>query len=141
MVGLGALRFLKVHNAENQVASLQSQINGLELQIPKYDKVQQEHSLILDLAAISNPIVNQRGLLARRPRPCAIHPEWRQHSHLLRQRRSAPAATAGTAPPARQRHGPPAADPDRNGEHLLAVVVRLHLLPQLVLLRSMAPAS
>ena len=29
------------------------------MQIPRYDKVQQEHSEILDLAAISNPIVNQ----------------------------------------------------------------------------------
>jgi hypothetical protein len=57
MAGLGALRFLKVHNAENQVASLQVQITGLRVQIPKYDKVQQEHALILDLAAISNPIV------------------------------------------------------------------------------------
>lgn len=57
MVGVGALRFLKVHNAENQVASLQSSINVLQVQIPRYDKVQQEHSLILGLAAISNPIV------------------------------------------------------------------------------------
>jgi type IV pilus assembly protein PilM len=57
MAGLGVLRFLKVHNAENQVASLQVQITGLRVQIPKYDKVQQEHALILDLAAISNPIV------------------------------------------------------------------------------------
>jgi type IV pilus assembly protein PilM len=59
MVGLGAMRFLKVHNAENQVSSLTSQIGALNLQIPRYDKVQQEHSEILDLAAISNPIVNQ----------------------------------------------------------------------------------
>jgi type IV pilus assembly protein PilM len=57
MVGLGVLRFLKVHNAENQVASLQSQINVLQVQIPRYDKVQQQHALILGLAAISNPIV------------------------------------------------------------------------------------
>jgi hypothetical protein len=33
------------------------QITGLRVQIPKYDKVQQEHALILNLAAISNPIV------------------------------------------------------------------------------------
>jgi type IV pilus assembly protein PilM len=57
MAGLGVQRFLKVHNAENQVASLQVQITGLRAQIPKYDKVEQEHALILNLAAVSNPIV------------------------------------------------------------------------------------
>lgn len=57
MVGFGALRFLKVHNAENQVASLQGQIGNLSAQIPKYNKVEQERATILDLAAISNPIV------------------------------------------------------------------------------------
>jgi type IV pilus assembly protein PilM len=57
MIGLGALRFLKVHDAENQVADLQTQITGLRTQIPKYDKVQQERAAILGLAAISNPIV------------------------------------------------------------------------------------
>jgi type IV pilus assembly protein PilM len=57
MVGLGALRFLKVHNAENNVASLQEQITGINAQIPRYNKVQQEHSTILNLAAISSPIV------------------------------------------------------------------------------------
>ena len=58
MVGLGALRFLKVHNAENQVAGLQGQIAAINAQIPRYNKVQQEHSTILNLAAISSPIVN-----------------------------------------------------------------------------------
>jgi len=57
MVGLGALRFLKVHNAENQVASLKVQITGLRAQIPKYNKIEQEHGLILNLQAISNPVV------------------------------------------------------------------------------------
>jgi Tfp pilus assembly protein PilN len=57
MAGLGVLRFLKVHNAENQVASLQVQITSLNTQIPKYDKVQQERALILNLQAISTPIV------------------------------------------------------------------------------------
>jgi type IV pilus assembly protein PilM len=57
MAGLGVQRFLKVHNAENQVASLQVQIMSLKTQIPKYDKVQQQRALILDLAAISTPIV------------------------------------------------------------------------------------
>ncbi len=58
MLGLGAFRFLKVHNAENQVAGLQTQITSLQGQIPKYSKVQQERKLILSLAAISNPLVN-----------------------------------------------------------------------------------
>ena len=57
MVGLGVMRFLTVHNAENQVSALQSQIGVLNAQIPKYDKVQQERAAILGLAAISNPIV------------------------------------------------------------------------------------
>src|ERR1019366_4273775 len=50
-------RFLKVHDAENQVAGLNSQISVLRIQIPKYDKVQQERAAILGLASISNPIV------------------------------------------------------------------------------------
>ncbi|MGA2527563.1 MAG: pilus assembly protein PilM [Acidimicrobiales bacterium] len=58
MVALGALRFLKVHDAENQVASLQNQITAVRIQIPKYNKVQQERSEIVDLSAVSNPIVN-----------------------------------------------------------------------------------
>jgi type IV pilus assembly protein PilM len=58
MVGLGALRFFKVHNAENQVAGLQGQIATINAQIPRYNKVQQERSTILNLAAISNPIVS-----------------------------------------------------------------------------------
>lgn len=58
MIGLGALRFLKVHNTENKVAALQTQISSLKVQIPEYSKIQQQRSLILGLAAISNPIVN-----------------------------------------------------------------------------------
>ena len=57
MVGLGVQRFLKVHTAENQVASLQGQIAGLKTQIPKFSKVQQDRTTILGLEAISNPIV------------------------------------------------------------------------------------
>jgi hypothetical protein len=57
MAGLGVLRFLKVHNAENQVASLQVQITSLRIQIPRYDKVEQERALILSLQTISTPIV------------------------------------------------------------------------------------
>lgn len=57
MAGLGVLRYLKVHNAENQVTSLQAQITSLRAQIPRYNKVEQEHALILHLAAVSSPIV------------------------------------------------------------------------------------
>jgi len=57
MAGLGVLRYLKVHNAENQVASLQGQITSLQIQIPKYNKVQQERAQILGLEDISVPIV------------------------------------------------------------------------------------
>ena len=57
MAGLGVLRYLKVHNAENQVASLQVQITSLRIQIPRYDKVEQERALILGLQTISTPIV------------------------------------------------------------------------------------
>jgi type IV pilus assembly protein PilM len=57
MAGLGVLRYLKVHNAENQVASLQVQITSLRIQIPRYDKVEQERALILSLQTISTPIV------------------------------------------------------------------------------------
>ena len=57
MVGLGVQRFLKVHDAENQVASLKTQITSVRIQIPKYDKVQQERAEILGLASISEPIV------------------------------------------------------------------------------------
>ena len=57
MVGLGVQLFLKVHNAENQVAALQRQVTSIQVQIPKYNKVQQERAEILGLAAISQPIV------------------------------------------------------------------------------------
>ena len=57
MVGLGVLRFLKVHNAENQVTSLNGQIAGLKAQIPEYSKVQQERAAIIAFSSISNPIV------------------------------------------------------------------------------------
>ena len=57
MAALGVLRFLKVHNAENQVAGLQRQIAYVQIQIPKYDKVQQERAEIIGLESISTPIV------------------------------------------------------------------------------------
>jgi type IV pilus assembly protein PilM len=57
MVGLGVLRFFKVHNAENQVTSLNGQISGLKAQIPEYSKVQQERAAIIAFSNISNPIV------------------------------------------------------------------------------------
>jgi len=39
LIGLGVLRFFQVHNAENNVASLNSQISSLNAQIPRYDAV------------------------------------------------------------------------------------------------------
>jgi type IV pilus assembly protein PilM len=57
MVAFGALRFLKVHNAENQVAALQTQIGSVNAQIPRYNKVERERATILALASISQPIV------------------------------------------------------------------------------------
>jgi len=57
MAVLGVLRFLKVHDAENQVSALQAQITDLQAQIPKYSKIQQERALILHYSDISNPIV------------------------------------------------------------------------------------
>ena len=57
MAGLGVLRFLKVRSAENQVTSLQAQIVDINAQIPRYNKVEQEHATILGLEAISSPIV------------------------------------------------------------------------------------
>ena len=68
MAGFGVLRFLKVHNAENQVASLQAQITNLNIQIPKYNKVQQERAEILGLAGNKHSPRNRRGVLA-----------WRDH--------------------------------------------------------------
>jgi len=57
MVGLGVYRYLKVHNAENQVSSLKQQITALQAEIPKYSYVQQERAAILHLADISIPLV------------------------------------------------------------------------------------
>ncbi len=39
LIAFGAWKFLQVHNAENNVAALQSNISGLNAQIPKYDLV------------------------------------------------------------------------------------------------------
>jgi type IV pilus assembly protein PilM len=57
MVGLGVLRFWKVHNAENQVASLISQETSIKAQIPKYNKVYDERETIQDMADMSTPVV------------------------------------------------------------------------------------
>jgi hypothetical protein len=39
LVAFGAWKFLKVHNAQNNVATLQSDISTLNAQVPKYDLV------------------------------------------------------------------------------------------------------
>jgi type IV pilus assembly protein PilM len=39
LMGFGAWKFLQVHNAQNQVSSIQSNINALNAQVPKYDEV------------------------------------------------------------------------------------------------------
>jgi len=39
LLAFGAWKFLQVHNAQNQVASLQSEISTLNAQVPKYDLV------------------------------------------------------------------------------------------------------
>jgi type IV pilus assembly protein PilM len=39
LVGFGAWKFLQVHNAQNQVSSIQSNIDALNAQVPKYDEV------------------------------------------------------------------------------------------------------
>jgi hypothetical protein len=39
LVGFGAWKFLQVHNAQNQVSALQSNIASLNAQVPKYDAV------------------------------------------------------------------------------------------------------
>jgi type IV pilus assembly protein PilM len=59
MVGLGGLRFLKVRNAENQSASIQQNIAGLQAQIPRYNKVQQQSQTITDLTNLAAPVVSQ----------------------------------------------------------------------------------
>ena len=39
LVGFGAWKFLQVHNAQNQVSAIQSNIDVLNAQVPKYDSV------------------------------------------------------------------------------------------------------
>ena len=136
MAGLGVLRFLKVHNAENQVAGLQRQIAYIRTQIPKYDKVQQD-------TPDPRPRDDQhsdrhrRSLLARRDRG----------PHALPHRQ---AARSPASPPARFPRGSGCSDSrcsctaaahagrdaDRDREHLSPIADRVHLLPQLVLLRQ-----
>ena len=57
MAGLGVMRFLKVHDAENTVASLKTQVATLQAEIPKYDKVQREQAAILADSKVATPIV------------------------------------------------------------------------------------
>jgi type IV pilus assembly protein PilM len=104
MVGLGVMRFLKVHDAENQVSALQGQINVLNTQIPKYDKVQQERAAILGLAAISNPIVADEvywpGVFQALRRSTPTGGTISSFSASLVPRTAPVAATAGKAAPA-----------------------------------------
>jgi type IV pilus assembly protein PilM len=39
LIGFGAMKFLQVHNAQNNVNALQSSITSLNTQVPKYDEV------------------------------------------------------------------------------------------------------
>jgi type IV pilus assembly protein PilM len=39
LLGFGAWKFLQVHNAQNQVSAIQSNIDTLNAQVPKYDEV------------------------------------------------------------------------------------------------------
>ena len=131
MVGFGALRFLKVHNAENQVASLQGQIGNLSAQIPKYNKVEQERATILDLAAISNPIVQDEvywpGVFTALTRAT---PSGGTISSF-----SANSVGAGNRDHADEHcTGRSGCSSDSVGQHLSPIAVRLPVFPQLVLL-------
>ena len=137
MAALGVLRFLKVHNAENQVAGLQRQIAYLKTQIPKYDKVQQERAEILGLAAISNPIVQDEvywpGVITALAHATPAGGTVTSFSARCRSTRGSgcgdsrcsctPAAHTGR-------------DADREPQHLSPVANRVHVLPQLVLLHQ-----
>ena len=104
MVALGVLRYLKVHNAENQVASLQTQITSIRVQIPRYDKVQQERAEILNLAAISSPIVSDEvywpGVITTLTKATPTGGTITAFSGGTVPRSAPVAATAGTVPAA-----------------------------------------
>jgi type IV pilus assembly protein PilM len=56
--GLGAMRFLQVRKAEKGVGSLNSSIAFLRVQIPKYNKVQQQDTEIVADSNIGLPLVS-----------------------------------------------------------------------------------
>lgn len=57
MIGGGVLRYLSVHNAENQVASLQSQITTTKLNITRYDVAEQKYTEVSSDQALLTPLV------------------------------------------------------------------------------------
>jgi len=57
MIGGGVLRYLSVHNAENKVASLQSQITATNLKIGVYDLAEQKLNEVSADQAVLTPIV------------------------------------------------------------------------------------
>ncbi|MHB1510456.1 MAG: type IV pilus assembly protein PilM [Acidimicrobiales bacterium] len=57
MAGFGVMRYLSVHNAENQVATLQSQITTTKLDITKYDVAQQKYLEVSADQSLLTPLV------------------------------------------------------------------------------------
>ena len=113
------------------MASLQVQIASINPYFPKYDKIQQERSEILGLAAISNPIVTDEvywpGVLTAltRDTPTGGTITSFSASSIPRVVPTAGAACGRTTNTGR--------DPDRVAQHLPPVANRVYLLPQLVL--------
>lgn len=54
----GVLRFLQVHNAEQGIGSSRATITYLQAQIPKYDKVSQQHAALVADRALALPLVS-----------------------------------------------------------------------------------
>jgi len=57
MIGGGVLRYLKVHNAENQGAALQAKITNTRLEITHYDVAQQKYDEVSNDQSLLTPIV------------------------------------------------------------------------------------
>ena len=134
MVGLGVQRFLKVHTAENQVASLQGQIAGLKTQIPKFSNVEREHTTILGLAAISNPIVQDEVYWPGVFKALAVATPQRRHGNFLRrQRRSGRCSGPRRAGYGSAATAPAAGCRDRVGDDPDAVVDWVSIFQQVVL--------
>lgn len=47
LIGLGVLKFLQVHNAEDQVGTLERSVSLLQREIPRYDRAAAEHALLV----------------------------------------------------------------------------------------------